>query len=379
MSPKRPYRDVIESCGNATSRRGPCCARHEAATHRRGSTRAEPDSHAPAFPCYPCMVLVHRRRVLGCICVGLLIATSGCAKDTANNFGGGGTGSGRDGGNGSGGVPPGTGGAGTAGAHGSGGSNGSGGAGGPSGTGGTAAGGNGGTGGSGSGTGGAVGLIGRCPAGAIFCADFETGAIPSQALFFPEYLRPTMSTYVTVDGTLGHNSAHALKVAGTSFSQMLGVLTGTPTFWTRVYLRSDADVSTIMGHGTYVAVTDNNGDPNLGQHVRVGEHSCQLELNRRSDDKELLTDAPDGGVYQCSGGIVFAPNTWYCLEGFYDGPRSEVRVFVDGIEATTLHVTDWGPYAYDMFKFGFENYSSPSRTMWYDDIAIASQRIGCLP
>jgi hypothetical protein len=32
-----------------------------------------------------------------------------------------------------------------------------------------------------------------------------------------------------------------------------------------------------------------------------------------------------------------------------------------------------------MFKFGFENYSSPTRTMWFDDIAISTSQIGCLP
>jgi hypothetical protein len=233
-----------------------------------------------------------------------------------------------------------------------------------------------GLGGASAGTGGSSGggPTGQCPANAIFCADFESGAIPAQALFFPEYLRPTVSTYLTIDATTGFNSGHSAKFAGTSFSQMLGIPTGTSTFWTRVYLRTDADMSMIPGHATYVAATDGNGDPNMGEHVRVGEHECQLELNRKSDDKELLSN---GGTYQCSGGVVFAKNAWVCLEAFFSGTGREVRVFVAGVETTPLHVTDWGPYTYGMFKFGFENYSSPARNMWYDDIAIAPQRIGC--
>ncbi|MEO5768114.1 MAG: hypothetical protein ABIS92_07155 [Polyangia bacterium] len=236
-----------------------------------------------------------------------------------------------------------------------------------------------GTGGASASTGGAAGGSagqgdGRCPSNAIFCADFESGTIPAQATFFPEYLRASMATYLTVDATTGLNGGHAAKFVGTSFSQMLGVVTGTSAFWTRVYLRSDVDMGTVTGHATYVAATDGNGDPNMGEQIRVGEHTCQLELNRRSDDKELLSN---GGKYMCMGGIVLAKNTWYCLETFYNGPGREVRVFVAGTESAPLHATDWGPYNYGMFKFGFENYSSPMRTMWYDDVAIAPQRIGC--
>jgi hypothetical protein len=198
--------------------------------------------------------------------------------------------------------------------------------------------------------------------------------------------------YMTVDGTMGnHGSAHSLKVTpGTNFSQMLGVKTSVPTFWTRVYLRTETvNTSAVTGHDTFVAGVDdganggtlaNAGDPNNGEQVRIGEHECQLELNRKSDDKEILSDAV-GGVsnYVCSGGVTFSPATWYCVETLYDGPNSTVRVFVDGAEVTALHVTNWGPHMYDMFKFGFENYSGTSRNLWYDDIAIAPQQIGCFP
>ena len=106
----------------------------------------------------------------------------------------------------------------------------------------------------------------------------------------------------------------------------------------------------------------------------MGEDSCQLILNRRSDSKELLSN---GGNYMCQDGIVLPKNSWTCLEMFYDGPAGEVRVFVAGTESSALHATDWGPYNYGMFKFGFENYNSVMRNIWYDDLAIAPQRIGC--
>ncbi|MGC4093728.1 MAG: hypothetical protein QM756_38675 [Polyangiaceae bacterium] len=236
----------------------------------------------------------------------------------------------------------------------------------------------------GSASGGAIGsgggsATGACPSGAIFCADFESGTIPSQAVYFPEYQRSMISMYMSVDSTVAHGGTKSLKLPNVSnFSSMLGVTTGTSKFWTRVYIRHDVETSAVTGHDTFVAATDNNGDPNMGEFVRVGEHSCQLELNRKSDDKEILSNAVNGvSNYMCSGGITFKKDTWYCLEVYYDGPGKEVRVFVDNTESTALHVTDWGPYTYGMFKFGFENYSGTARNLWYDDVAIATTRIGC--
>ena len=234
--------------------------------------------------------------------------------------------------------------------------------------------------------------MGQCPANAIFCTGFEDGTIPAAAVYYPAYQQAMSSMYMTVDGTMGANgSAHSLKVTpGSNFSQMLGVKTGVPTFWTRVYLQTaTVDTSAVMGHDTFIEGVDdtanggtltNAGDPNNGEQIRVGEHECQLELNRNSDDKEILSDAIDGSSdYVCAGGVGFDTGVWYCVETLYDGPNSTVRVFVNGTEVSALHVTDWGPYTYDMFKFGFENYSGTPRNVWYDDVAIAPQQIGCLP
>ncbi|WP_437631600.1 hypothetical protein [Sorangium sp. So ce854] len=204
----------------------------------------------------------------------------------------------------------------------------------------------------------------------IFCSDFEDGALPSEVQFFPEYLRASMGDYVTLDST-GHSGSRSVKVSGTGFSQMLGVPVPS-TFWGRMYIKGDS--ASQMGHNTYVAATTGNGDPNNGEDIRIGEHQCQLELNRKSDDAEKLSN---GGMYMCSGGVKLEANTWYCLEFHYNGPGREVRVFVDGTEVDAMHVTDWGPYEYKLFKFGFEKYHGGNKTMWYDDIALATSRVGC--
>ncbi len=210
-----------------------------------------------------------------------------------------------------------------------------------------------------------------CGTGSIFCSDFEAEAIPGELAFYPEYLRATQSL-ITLDSAVFHGGKRALKVAGTDYSQMLGVAVPSK-FWGRVYLRSDTDIQ--QGHNTYVAAGTGTGDPNDGTYIRIGEHQCQLELNRNTDDKELLSN---GGQYMCEGGVKLLKDTWYCLEFYYDGPGQETRVFVDGSEVTALHTTDWGSYDYKIFKLGFEKYHGATKTLWYDDLALAAQQLHCL-
>jgi hypothetical protein len=190
------------------------------------------------------------------------------------------------------------------------------------------------TGGGGSSGGGSTG--GPCTApGITFCSDFEADTLPSALLYYPEYQRPMMSNWITISSTVAHSGTRSVKVDGNQFSQMLGVTTPGATFWGRVYLRSETDIQ--EGHNTYVAATNGTGDPNDAEYVRIGEHQCQLEVNRKTDDKEKLSN---GGTYMCSGGTKFLANTWYCLEFFYDGPNSALQVFVDRDEITNLKVTD---------------------------------------
>jgi hypothetical protein len=50
---------------------------------------------------------------------------------------------------------------------------------------------------------------------------------------------------------------------------------------------------------------------------------------------------------------------------------------VDGKEVPDLNHTDWQQDPLRSFHFGFEKYAGLAAELWYDDIAIGSQRIGC--
>ena len=76
-------------------------------------------------------------------------------------------------------------------------------------------------------------------------------------------------------------------------------------------------------------------------------------------------------------GVAFTPSTWVCLEALIDHTRPEIDVWVDGTEVPDLHHTDWPLDTYDSVRFGFEKYAGPGIDVWYDDIAIGTERIGC--
>lgn len=52
-------------------------------------------------------------------------------------------------------------------------------------------------------------------------------------------------------------------------------------------------------------------------------------------------------------------------------------MWVNGTEVKDLHRTDWEQDPIGAFHFGFEKYAGPDAVIWYDDIAIHSQPIGC--
>jgi hypothetical protein len=86
-------------------------------------------------------------------------------------------------------------------------------------------------------------------------------------------------------------------------------------------------------------------------------------------------------------GALVVPKRWHCIEIYFDMPRQEARVWLDGQERTALHWLDSMPNR-PLFKFpeeirslsfGWTEYQPPQTPfeVWLDDIAIDGKRIGC--
>ena len=303
----------------------------------------------------------------------LLLAGAVVSAACARADGGGGAG-----GSGAGGAPVGS--AGTSGA--------SGGAGGVAGVGGAAGGSQGASGGrGGTGAGGVAGLGGgtavdpcAARAGLRFCDDFEAvvaGGPPSA----PRWSAIAGGGAVVVDATApAHSGTRSVRVSPVDagfqtflvFHDASVLPTATGKFFLRFYLRLAQPMTT--GHNTFV-VADLFAQPGGGNALRLGEQVAMLMMTVGGDAHGYLSNQNyynDGKL-----GVVFTPGAWTCVELSLDPAATTIDVWVDGHEVPDMHPVDIQQDHYDDLRFGLEKYAGPVSDIWYDDVAIGSERIGC--
>jgi len=244
-------------------------------------------------------------------------------------------------------------------------------------------GGSGGRGGAGSASGGTGGAANPCAAraGLRFCDDFESKTVGTPPSAAPWAVQLNGSGTVTIDGsTPAHSGSKSVRVhaADNDYQTLFtfrdaAVLPGPGgRFFMRAYMRLGRAMA--GGHNTFI-VTDLFATPGAGNNVRIGEMNAMLMYTIMGDAHGALSNQN----YYNDGkpGVVFAPSTWVCLEVLIDRARPEIDVWVDGTEVPDLHHTDWPLDNYDIIRFGFEKYAGPGLDLWYDDIAIGTERIGC--
>lgn len=123
----------------------------------------------------------------------------------------------------------------------------------------------------------------------------------------------------------------------------------------------------------------------VNQHLRVGGMSEILMYNRQDNDATLPDLSPQG--------IATSQNlpagTWQCLE-YHLGTDGSIETWLNGAAIAGLTVgpgvsnanangwtrSKFVPKISGVY-FGWESYGGSTNTFWYDDIAIASSRIGC--
>jgi hypothetical protein len=218
-------------------------------------------------------------------------------------------------------------------------------------------------------------------AGLIFCDDFESTAIGSTPSGAWSAAINGAGTVKVDDSVPAHSGARSLHIQSGDQDYDTLLALHDPTvlpaangrFYVRAYMRLGGPMSAM--HNSFI-LADMFAKPGQGNNVRVGEDAAMLMETVAGDAHGALSNSN----YYNDGkpGIVFAPDTWVCLELLLDaGPPSEIDVWVDGVEVPALHHTDWTLDRYDNVRFGFEKYAGPALELWYDDIAVGSQRIGC--
>jgi hypothetical protein len=118
------------------------------------------------------------------------------------------------------------------------------------------------------------------------------------------------------------------------------------------------------------------------KHLRIGGQSKILMYNRETDDATLPDLSPNG----IAASKALPTGSWQCFE-YHLGADGSIETWLNG-EAiaglTTKNNTNAGQWTRSSIKpkitgvyFGWESYGGDTNTFWYDDIAIASTRVGC--
>jgi hypothetical protein len=138
------------------------------------------------------------------------------------------------------------------------------------------------------------------------------------------------------------------------------------------------------GHNTFMTA-DLFANPGQGNAVRVGEQVHMLMMTVAGDAHGYLSNQN----YYIDGkpGVVFPPGAWTCFEMSFDPAAMTLEVWVNGNDAPDMHPSNIALDTYDTLRFGFEKYAGldpavdggapASLDLWYDDVAIGTQRIGC--
>jgi hypothetical protein len=223
-----------------------------------------------------------------------------------------------------------------------------------------------------------------------FCDGFEsqTGTTPSGAwsLVYPDCQGTGTAS---IDTAVAHSGGKSVRVAGGAgycnhvFVRATQDLSGVGAVrYGRLWVRHTTALP--QQHVTFLAMRD---AADGGRDLRMGGQNGALQWNRASDDATLPEQSPAGVALS----VPLATGRWSCVEFMVDGAAGHLRTWVDGaevaglaadgtpthdIDGQWLNRTNWRPNLTDL-KLGWESYGEGADTLWFDDIAMGTSRVGC--
>jgi hypothetical protein len=228
-----------------------------------------------------------------------------------------------------------------------------------------------------------------CPR-AIFCDDFEdqTGSTPLGA-WQVSYPNCKGAGTVTIDRTIAHRGSTSIRVNGSGGycnHVFISLKSAFSDVGTDLHVRFFVRHSTALpsNHVTFVAMKDTNDG---GKDLRVGGQNKALQWNRESDDATLPVESPAGVALSAP----LPTNQWECLEVEVNETQGTANTWLNGTMVKGLHLgnvptqdvasqwlrrPNWRPSLADL-RLGWESYAGGDDTLWFDDVAIGSQQIGC--
>jgi Tfp pilus assembly protein PilE len=233
---------------------------------------------------------------------------------------------------------------------------------------------------------------GSCASATVFCDGFETqaGTVPSGrwSLSTPDCSGTGTASVTTA---LAHSGAKSVVVNGGAtycnhvfVDDTADLPAAAPTWYVRFWFRHTTALPT--NHVTFLAMNDSAAGNTA---LRLGAQNGALVWNRQSDDATLPAQSP-AGVAQS---VVVPTGVWECLEFSVSRTTGQIHTWYNGtavpgltedgvptpdIDAQWLSGSgaNWRPNLTDL-KLGWESYSNPTDTIYFDDVALSTARIGC--
>ncbi|KAF4550831.1 Exoglucanase-like protein [Elsinoe fawcettii] len=189
---------------------------------------------------------------------------------------------------------------------------------------------------------------------------------------------------VTLDSTKAHSGKNSLKVVGAggycghAFFGTTQVPKG--SFYTRSWVYMTTPLT--AEHVTFMVMPDTSLN---GKHLRFGGMSQIMMYNRETDDATLPDLSPQGIATSAD----LPAGAWQCVEQ-YIGTDGTINTWLNsqsvaglnvGPGVTNANANGWTRASYKPavtgVYWGWESYGGGANTFWYDDVAIATTRIGC--
>jgi polysaccharide lyase-like protein len=242
-----------------------------------------------------------------------------------------------------------------------------------------------------------------CPPNALFCDDFEDDAA-GQFPGAPWQNNTGSGATVLVDSVQAFSGSQAVHVNAPPngayrrgyFSLEQGSSNIFPAasreMFGRAMMYLDATPNALV-HWTIIQAEGRAADNTHDAYYRYGgqqQNGAGLMANYETNSG-VSTDCYSHSATR------MPVQRWACFEWHFDAARNEMQLWLDGTELTDMHVVDrpttagsgclgngvngeWlAPPAFTALHLGWESYQAASndRNLWVDDVAIASERVGC--
>jgi hypothetical protein len=204
---------------------------------------------------------------------------------------------------------------------------------------------------------------------------------------------------IVVDGTQHHSGANSVKITGgdacgplmlntSAFSK----LTGSDVFG-RFFVYLPVTNPATFDHVALAAIglTATLNTQTQSSYLQLASEGAGNPTNVfmwQTEDSDILPDKNSAGG---ATSTYPAASTWTCvefhtstagaLETWVDGTAVAGLTFVPGTTAVSATNGQWtapSPFAPTSFGLGWIVFSGPMTSLWFDDVALSSSRIGCV-